>query len=694
MIINRNTIRKLYRFTLAVFLCGTVWTSFAQEILFSATPTVSIPLSPAEIYNLQAGGALNIRVDPIFGNVEGNARLGYSSLIITGGLGTVSLVKAEAGGMKPIVKTPSFTLGPYFLAGGYGAFKEGSPSLFNPMFEGGFRAEFKLNNLRLGIEPGMEYLVAKENGSIGSFLTSAGVSVSIAFVPGGTGHRALLKITAPKLDPVFPVIYKSYTNLPVGMTNIENKERSAITNVDVTFFVPAYMDGPQTIASVPSVKPGEGIQVPINVLFKNSVLGITETDTAQAQVNVKYSIGKETYTVGWDGTMNIQGRNAIIWSDDRIAAAFVTAKDPTILKLSRNTIASIPKNGLSVPSEAFRKAAILFQSLESFGLKYVVDPKGSYATMKGASESVDYLQFPIETLTYRTGDCDDLSTLYLAMLESVGIETAFITVPGHIYTAFALDVSTQGAKAIFSNLDSLIFANDKIWVPIETTVIGNGFAEAWALGARQWREAERQKVAALVSVHDAWQMYEPSFISSGEKQDVVARFPDPAIVSESYLKAMNSTATREMNALVASLSAGQAFAKLSPLSKNRVGSVYARYGMMDKAETAFKDAAALKYPPALINLGNIRFLRKDFPAAADLYRQALDSQPANADAALGLSRALFEGGKYEDAAKAFKEVKTLAPEKTTGFAYLSGGSDQASGRAVDAAARATVDWAY
>ena len=32
-----------------------------------------------------------------------------------------------------------------------------------------------------------------------------------------------------------------------------------------------------------------------------------------------------------------------------------------------------------------------------------------------------------QTLEYRAGDCDDLSILYSALLESVGVETAFIT---------------------------------------------------------------------------------------------------------------------------------------------------------------------------------------------------------------------------------------------------------------------------
>ena len=51
------------------------------------------------------------------------------------------------------------------------------------------------------------------------------------------------------------------------------------------------------------------------------------------------------------------------------------------------------------------------------------------------SGATDFLQFPRETLRYTTGDCDDLSILYCSVMQSLNIDTALITVPGHIYVA-------------------------------------------------------------------------------------------------------------------------------------------------------------------------------------------------------------------------------------------------------------------
>ncbi|MCK4542225.1 MAG: transglutaminase domain-containing protein [Spirochaetales bacterium] len=76
-----------------------------------------------------------------------------------------------------------------------------------------------------------------------------------------------------------------------------------------------------------------------------------------------------------------------------------------------------------------------------YGLNYVVDPRTPYTELSQQREWIDFIQFPRQTLEYRAGDCDDLSILYCALLESVGIETAFITVPGHILMAFSCLIS-------------------------------------------------------------------------------------------------------------------------------------------------------------------------------------------------------------------------------------------------------------
>jgi hypothetical protein len=133
-------------------------------------------------------------------------------------------------------------------------------------------------------------------------------------------------------------------------------------------------------------------------------------------------------------------------------------------------------------------------------MKYWADPKSSYETVtKDATKAtaVDYLQFPEQTLTLKTGDCDDLSILESALLEAASVPTAFVTVPGHIYIAFQLKMSAAEAKKSFLKPDDLIFKYDAAWVPLEVTAIKDGFLKAWETGAKEWRESDTRGQAGF-----------------------------------------------------------------------------------------------------------------------------------------------------------------------------------------------------
>jgi hypothetical protein len=91
-----------------------------------------------------------------------------------------------------------------------------------------------------------------------------------------------------------------------------------------------------------------------------------------------------------------------------------------------------------------------------------------------------------------------LSILFCSLLEVLGIETAFITVPGHIYCAF-------DAGSDFNS--SLIEYGGKVWLPVEITVPEQGFSEAWRIGAREYRQAGEE--GRLYPMGESWQLYQP-----------------------------------------------------------------------------------------------------------------------------------------------------------------------------------------
>jgi tetratricopeptide (TPR) repeat protein len=64
--------------------------------------------------------------------------------------------------------------------------------------------------------------------------------------------------------------------------------------------------------------------------------------------------------------------------------------------------------------------------------------------------------------------------------------------------------------------------------------------------------------------------------------------------------------------------------------------------MYDEAKSELQKAAALGSSTALVNLGNIAMLQRDYEQAKQMYQQALELNPDSQGAISGLNRALAE----------------------------------------------------
>ncbi|GAB1483386.1 hypothetical protein MASR2M78_22020 [Treponema sp.] len=187
-------------------------------------------------------------------------------------------------------------------------------------------------------------------------------------------------------------------------------------------------------------------------------------------------------------------------------------------------------------------------------------------------------------MDFRSGDCDDLSILTCSVLEAGGIETAFITVPGHIYTAFRIDMDQREALSFFAYPDDLIFQDGRVWIPIEATALSSGFLRAWQLGARQWKENAAKKQAVLLPIHEAWRLYEPVAMATS---DVKVAVPASSAIDQRYQATMQKFTERDLGPREKELSARIATNRNDAKLQNRLGVLYARFGQFDKAEQRF-----------------------------------------------------------------------------------------------------------
>jgi hypothetical protein len=326
-----------------------------------------------------------------------------------------------------------------------------------------------------------------------------GVRINLSEIMGG---RARVQLEKTEQRRVFPVSWAWYEDNPVATVKVTNGEPNAITDINLLFFMDSYMSQPWNFAALPRLAPGESVEIPLTALFNEVLINLSNDVNASGVIQMQYrSLGARKESVSAI-QMPIHNRNALNWDDDRRAAAFVSPRDSSALHFARYVAgvvdAAASTNAPTPPN--VRNAAAMFEALRLYGINYVVDPASSYAALSEDASGLDSLNYPYQTLLYRSGDCDDLSILFCALLEVIGIETAFITIPGHIY--MALEVGDGNWR--MGNAD-IIEMGGKRWLPLEITVPDQGFVSAWRTGASEWRTGGTE--AALYPIREAWKLY-------------------------------------------------------------------------------------------------------------------------------------------------------------------------------------------
>ena len=339
---------------------------------------------------------------------------------------------------------------------------------------------------------------------------------------------------------------------------------------------------------------------------------------------------------------------------------------------------------------------LMFSGLAEHGMVYRTDPSSPYADYSQDQLAVDYLQFPRQTLAFRNGDCDDLSVAYAALLEAVGVAAAFITTPGHIFVGVQLNTTEDEARRTYLFPDDLIYTDGgEVWLPVEVTALRGTFLEAWSIAAREWRDAQRTGDGRVIPVRAAWQVYAPVGLS-GFTFPLSA--PDSPRVVQRCLTELTQFVAREIAdreaTLVGRLEADPSDHEL----RNRLGTLYARHGLMEKAAVEFEQIAAeIDFYPALLNLGNTTYLAEDYPSALGYYERALTMEPESGPAILGVARASLEVEDYPRVREAYDRLKIVSPGLASEHNYLESrrttGSQGTSSRAAETSGRnATVIW--
>jgi hypothetical protein len=475
-----------------------------NKVFFRLMPLVN---APAGIEYFEPGFGGRAFVDYSFVPLPQNFNLGlslggaYSRLSVKDN-SVFSILEGDAGPFidRQFADRLSLRLG---LGAGLYRYQWNERKNIRPKLDLSFQAFFHVSPfLSLFAGVGYTWHTFADALPINSFKTGLGLSLNL-----GELVQPLPRVSVEKTGQrrIFPVSYAWYENHEIAMVKIYNNEPNVITGVELSFYLERYMNQPTLFAAIPRLGPGESAEFPVTALFNESLLELIENINTNSVVSVGYrSLGmKKEAKVPM--SMPVYHRNAFSWDDDRRAASFVSSGDPGAVYFARFVEAAVRKSvnaDTGLPKNILLAIA-LFEALDLYGINYLVDPASSYVELSENSSSLDNLNYPYQTLMYRGGDCDDLSILFCSLLESLGIRTAFITTPGHIYAAF--DAGITGEEAGTAGSD-FIYDNGTYWLPVEITASDEGFAEAWRLGSEEWKNAAQR---VLYPMKDSWLLYQP-----------------------------------------------------------------------------------------------------------------------------------------------------------------------------------------
>ena len=664
-------------FIFVLFFSAVILLSAESPFNLFTQPTLLVPLGPTtekdtSFYSLGGGvlleGEFNL---PGLKLLHFGPQLEYSILPIKSGDSSLGIFNfgANAG-----IRLTPFTRSVLRIwAGGGGSYAsfEGTSALF-PYYQGGTNISFRLSpSMNLGV--GARYIQGQS--SAGTVYQTVGISMGVGYNFRAARKGAEIRYDINTLE-IYPLYYTWYDENPLGSVEISNRDSEKIKNIRASFYVPQYMEQPKySDGTILAMKKGDSAVIDLLGLFTNDIFEINEGLKVAAEVRVDYEYFGKEYTESIPLTVHINNKNAMTWDDDRKAACFVTANNPLVYSYSRSLSGRIRSEAVAALDKNFQIAMGLFEALGLYGMGYVVDPSSAYADLSEATEVVDYIQFPQQTLISQAGDCDDLSVLYASMLEASGIPSAFITIPGHIYVAFKLGLDETQARRKFPSSRDLLFIDGQAWLPVEVTLVGDGFMPSWQTGARQIRDNKGEY--GFYPVREAWEVYPPAeYETSG-----IAYLPSPDDVMSRQRQILNRFLKQEINTQVAAINAEISEKGASHILYNKMGVAYARYGFLDDARQWFERSVAMKeFYPGYINLGNIYYLQKNASDASRSYARALELKPDSEKALVGLAMVSSELEDYDTANTALATLASVNPETARDMAHLgtTGGAVRAS----------------
>ena len=498
---------------------------------------------------------------------------------------------------------------------------------------------------------------------------------------------AVVSITTSTIshNPIFRSLHRYYESEPfakVGLKNISDEDLP----VNVSLFLPTMMDNPHS--ETITLPPKSDEEYEIGVSFSSDVLSSKKStfdNLIQPEVQVAYKqSGEEKLAQKKLESAYVLGKGKLTWSNPDMIACYVTPADAVVDKFARNYIQFYtPVLNDYFGRSNIGRAIILYDALGTHGLVYNIDLETPFLDIADDKSAFDTVKYPGDMLRDKIGDCDDLTALYGSLLANLGIETMFLDVfkpgEGHIFLMFDSGVKPDDVDRYFLDRSEVVILNDKVWVPIEATLVGKPFFSAWKQGALKYNEMKEGNFVNEISVKEASAKYiAGSHITPDLPLDEIEGIND---ILKEDIKQYGMWLEQIVYKSVGN--------KLNSAEDHYdAGVKYMEFGRHKEAIGMFEKAINLKpvFPDAINTLGVCYTKKEEYTKSIEYYNKAIEQSGEHAGYLLNIAISHFMMGNKGLARQKYDEVIMIDPvfagklEKVFGAAKSSLASPSFSGQ--------------
>jgi len=487
-------------------------------------------------------------------------------------------------------------------------------------------------------------------------------------------NRPPVEFVEINMNRIFPSLYRNYKNVnqhPVGEIVLANNTNLPIRDAQLTFYIKDLMDAPTEQEMKPLVGYSNTV-IKLGAVFNKKILENTEDNTYQATFTLTYRNEGEEKTIEKSVETRVLGRNKITWQDKRRLAAFVSTESEEIINYTKQLdvlFKNFPDYDLN---KNIRKAAQIYTTLNKNDFVYSVDPETRYSLVSTNTNILDFLQYPAETLKRKGGDCDDLVTAMSSLLEHSGVGTAYVDVPGHVFLAFDSGLKSSQLEDQGLKREEVIIQNNKVWIPVETTLIGSkDFITAWQSASERYnKEKKAGNFPELVTLSKARNVYTPS---SYTPEDYSPSLPHKDTLVTEYTQQIQKLYARKTTQKQESLEQRRAEEPNNIFVRNELATIYAKADKLEEAKKVLEEGVEISPQNATLynNLGNVEYKMGNYTKALKHYRKASELDPNDGEILVNITKVYVRLDERKKAFETFTEAVSLNEKLGEKYSYLN-----------------------